>query len=64
MRRRVVFDVLRITVTIRSDLDAKEANAIRRTLDGRSFNSRLRKSVRGAFRAFPMLRPVQIDISG
>jgi hypothetical protein len=64
MRRRVVLDVLRITMTIRSDVDAKEANAIRRTLDGRRFNDRLRKTVRGAFRAFPTLRPVRIDISG
>ena len=64
MRRRVVLDVLRITLTIRSDLDAKEANAIRRTLDGRRFNDRLRTTVRGAFRAFPTLRCFPLKLIG
>jgi hypothetical protein len=64
MRRRVVLDVFRITLTIRSDLNAKEANAIRRTLDSRRFNDRLKTTVRTAFRAFPTLRSVRFDISG
>jgi hypothetical protein len=64
MRKKVVFDVLRITMAVPSDIEVKEATAIRRTLDGRSFKERLKKSVRAAFGGFPTLRPVRFHISG
>jgi hypothetical protein len=64
MRKRVVFDVLRITLAVRPGIDVKEAAAIRRTLDGRSFKERLKKSVKAAFGGFPTLRQIRFHISG
>jgi hypothetical protein len=64
MRKRVVFDVLRITMAVPLGIDAKEATTVRRTLDGRRFKERLRKSVKAAFGGFPTLRQVRFHISG
>ena len=63
MGKRVVIDVLLVTLTVPQDLDAKEVTAVRRTLNGRGFRERLKKTVTAACRAFPSLRRVRLDIS-
>jgi hypothetical protein len=63
MGKRVVIDVLLVTLTVPQDLNEKEARAVRRTLNGQRFRERLKKTVTTACRAFPSLRRVRLDIS-
>jgi hypothetical protein len=63
MGKRVVIDVLLVTLTVPQCLSEKEVTAIRRTLSGQGFRERLKRTVSAACRAFPSLRPVRFDIS-
>ena len=55
MAKTVVIDELHLTVRVPSDLPDAQAEAIRRTLAGADFMTRLRRAVRAVLRAFPEL---------
>jgi hypothetical protein len=52
----VLIDQLHIDVYVPRDLPRGEARAIARTLNSRSFRSRLRASIQGVMRRFPALK--------
>ncbi len=63
MAKGNLIDELHLTIRVPSDLPDADAQAVRRTLAGRDFMSRLRSAVRAVVRAFPGLAPVRVSIT-
>ena len=63
MPKTVVIDELHLTVRIPADLPDTDAGAVRRTLAGADFMTRLRRAVRAALRAVPELADVRVSLS-
>ena len=63
MAKSVLMDQFHLTVLVPAGLHAREAAAIRRTLDGSGFRARLGRAVRGVFRRYPSLRKARITIT-
>ena len=63
MTKSVLIDQFHLTVFVAAGLRAKEAAAVRRTLDGAGFRARLGRAVRGVFRQYPPLRKARITIT-
>ena len=63
MSKRLLFDEIRIALSVSFMLSHKEGRQVRKTLDSRRFRDRLRRAVHGAFKGFETLQPVQIRIT-
>ena len=63
MPKSVVIDELHLTVSIPAKLPDAEAEAIRVTLTGRPFLSRMRRAVRAVIKDFPQLVRVRVTWS-
>ena len=61
--RTVVIDEVHVIVRIPNDLADDEAEAVRQTLAGDEFTSRLRRAVRVVVRAFPELKVVRVSLT-
>jgi hypothetical protein len=56
-------DEFHLSVFAPRGLRAAEYDALRRTLDGAGFRTKLERAVRGVFRRFPSLGKVKITIT-
>jgi hypothetical protein len=63
MAKNVILDELHLTVCIPRELSDTRPEAIRRTLNGKSFMTRLRQVIRTTFREFPELARVRLSLS-
>ena len=61
--KTVVIDEIHITVRVPGDLPDDAAEAVRETLAGDEFMSRLRRAVRVVVRAFPELNAVRVSLT-
>jgi hypothetical protein len=63
MASSILIDELHLTIRIPNRLTASEAAAIRRTLDGHRFRSRLRQAIRTVFGRFSTLGKARVSVS-
>lgn len=63
MAKTVILDELHLTLRVPNDLPDEEVEAIRRTLAGDDFMSRLRRAVRATLRAVPELSAVRASLT-
>lgn len=63
MAKTVVIDELHVTVRVPSDLPDAQTEAIRHTLEGDDFMTRLRRSIRAAVQVFPELAVVRMSLT-
>lgn len=63
MAKRVVIDELHLTLRVPNDLPDAPADAVRRTLAGDDFMTRLRRAVRAALRGPPELAVVRASLT-
>ena len=61
--RTVVIDEIHITFRVPGDLPEDAAEAVRETLAGDEFMSRLRRAVRVVVRAFPELNAARVSLT-
>ena len=61
--RTVVIDEIHITFRVPGDLPEDAAEAVRETLAGDEFMSRLRRAVRVVVRTFPELNVVRVSLT-
>lgn len=63
MSKVILMDEFHVSVFVPQGLGAAESAAIRRTLDGVRFRTRLGRAIRGVVRRYPSLRKVKITIT-
>ena len=63
MAKSVIIDEIHVTIRVPNDLPDDRAEAIRRTLAGADFMSRLCRAVRAVVRAFPELSVVRVSLT-
>ena len=63
MSKRVVIEEYHVTVLVPRRLPEAEADAVRRTLTDPTFERRLRRAVRKAFRREPSLDKAKVRLS-
>ncbi len=63
MSASVLFDEMHLTVGVPSDLNESACEAIQRILNGRPFQTTLRRTVRQVIRPYPDLEPIRVRIS-
>jgi hypothetical protein len=63
MPRDLILEVFLLTVYIARGLPEREVTAIRRTLNDRRFQARLRQSLRTCMGDYPELRRVRVGLS-
>jgi hypothetical protein len=63
MSSYVQFDEMHLTVRVPTDLEESVCKAIQRILEGRSFQTALRRAVHQVVRQYPDLEPVRVRIS-
>jgi len=63
MSAYVIFEEFHLTVRVSSDLEQSASEAIQRMLDGRPFQTALRRVVRRVIRQYPNLEPIRVRIS-
>jgi len=61
--RGALFDELHLTIRVSADLEKSTSEAIQRILEGRSFQTALRRAVRQVIRQYPDLEPIRVRIS-
>ncbi len=63
MSTYVTFDEFHVTVRVPADLEASACVAIQRILEGRPFQTALRRAVRQVFQQYPDLEQIRVRIS-
>lgn len=63
MSAYVLFDEIHVTIRLPADLEESACIAIQRILDGRPFETALRRAVRQVVRQYPDLEPIRVRIS-
>ena len=63
MNRSVIIEQIHLTVRVPVSLPDSEVVAVRTSLAGAGFVTRIRRAIRAAIRADPTLAPVRITLS-
>ncbi len=63
MSAYMLFDELHLAIRVPADLEKSACEAIQRILEGRSFQTALRRAVRQVVRQYPDLEPIRVRIS-
>lgn len=63
MAKTVIIEEIHLTIRAPTDLPNDEVEALRETLTGAEFMTRLRRAVRAVFREFPALAVVRLSLT-
>jgi hypothetical protein len=63
MSAYVLFDEWHLIIRVPADLEESACEAIQRILEGRSFQTAIRRAVHQVVRQYPDLEPVRVRIS-